>query len=401
MSPAAATITAQRLAGIAVDPDLAATVSRDDLSAALRWATGGMGWGAHTLPVLRSALLHVTNGALHVTTFDYEQSAAMSVPAAGGSGHALVPAQALVSFLHVMPRKADVRLTVVDKRLVMQAGDDLEMSLPTLPVAEWPAPPEPGDVLVKTTGERLAQLARACCASGRDDSLPVLTSVHIESRDGKIVAASTDRYRLAVSTIKGRFPAKTAPLNVPAKALRRLGSAFASDTEVVVHLNREPSGRFGGDTVTFVSGSRVFATRLIEGEFPKYRSLMEHAVVADLTVPTEAMRTAARQAAVAVRGTPIVLHLKHKTVMSVTGGIYGHATGEPAVTAKVRGITYPGSPADERQIGVNDKFFTDGLSAVGGETAVFHLGPRDKPLTIANPDDDTFSYLLMPVRLAE
>lgn len=397
------TITAAQLAGIAAPPDLAATVSRDDLAAALRWATSGMR-GTPIVPVLRGALLHATNGALHVTTFDYEQSAAMSIVAAGASGYALVEARALVAFLHVIPRGCDVRLTIAKPahntwRLVIQAGEDLEMSLATLPVAEWPSPPEPGPVLFTTTGERLASLARVCRASGRDDTLPVLTGVHIECHDGHLVAAATDRYRLAVSTVKGRFPVKQGSLLVPANALARLGKAFAAESEVVVHVDRDATSH-RGPVATFVSGSRVFHTRLIDGEFPKYRSLMEHAIEGSLTAPAEALRVATRQAAAAVRGPfPITMHLGAKTVMEVTGGLLNASTGEPNVKAKVRGITYDGPKA--YRVGVNAAFMADGLAACGGETVHAALGPPNKPLTLTDPDDDSFSYLLMPVRLAE
>lgn len=378
---------------------LSTVVSRNDLSAALRWATAGMTRDANRLPVLSGALLAAEGGALYVTTFDYESTASMSIPAPGGSGEALVPARLLTSMLHVMPREADIRLTTVDgERLVMQAGsdDDLEMSLPLLPRDEWPEPPTRGDHLFTVTGERFAHLARGAVASGRDDTLPVLTGTLIESHGGKISAASTDRYRLSVATIKGRFPARVSPILVPSKTVTRLGSAFAKDTAVDVYLNRESAGK-GWDRVTFVSGSRSLDTRLLDGEFPKFRALMDHPVTSHLTAAVDGLRLAVRQAAVAVRMSPVVMHFEAKTVLTVTGGIHGHASGEPAVKAKVRGVTYDGG---KMQMGVNPDYLTAGLTALGGEMVEMALGEPNKPLTLRNPEDDGFAYLLMPVRLA-
>jgi DNA polymerase-3 subunit beta len=376
---------------------LATVVARDDLAAALRWAVAGMTADAHRLPVLAGALLSAQGGALNVTTFDYEQSASMSVPAPGGSGEALVPSRLLTSMLHVAPRKSDVRLTVDGDRLVMQAGDDLEMSLPLLPRAEWPEPPTRGEPLFATTGERFAQLARGAVASGRDDSLPVLTGTLIESRDGKITAASTDRYRLSVATINGKFPARVNPVLVPSKVMKRLGSAFAKDRDVAVYLNRSASGP-GWDHVTFASGSRWLDTRLLDGEFPKYRALMEHEVTCHLGVDREALRAAVRQAAVAVRSSPVVIHFDRKTIIEVSGGIHGHVSGEPHVKATVRGCKYDG---EKMNVGINPDYLTGGLAAVGGERVDLALGSPLKPFTLRNPEDDGFAYLLMPVRLAE
>jgi DNA polymerase III subunit beta len=44
-------------------------------------------------------------------------------------------------------------------------------------------------------------LSGTLIAAGKDSSLPVLTCVQIESRDGKIIAAATDRYRLFIGRV--------------------------------------------------------------------------------------------------------------------------------------------------------------------------------------------------------
>lgn len=378
--------------------DLAATVSRDDLSTALRWAVAGMNANVG-LPVLTGAYLRVEGGALTVSTFDYEQSGSASIAAAGGKGHALVPSKALTSMLHVMPRGCDVRLIAKPERLTMHAGDDLVMELPTLPIEEWPEPPQRGDHLFTVSGERFAHLARGAVASGRDDSLPVLTCTRLESHDGKIVAASTDRYRLSVAEVTGRFPARLGPFNVPSRVMVRLGKAFAKDTEVNVYLNRDTKGHGGRDDVlTFVSGGRVLHTRLVDGEFPKYRALLDHEVTCHLKVKAAALRTAVRQAAVVVRSAPVVLELGRKTMLDVTGGHYAITTGEPSVKATVREITYDG---DAMKIGANPDYLAAGLGAVLGDDVTLALGSPTKPLTIKGDADEGFTYLLMPVRLAE
>jgi len=44
-------------------------------------------------------------------------------------------------------------------------------------------------------------LSGALIAAGKDSSLPVLTCLQLESRDGKLIAAATDRYRLFIGRL--------------------------------------------------------------------------------------------------------------------------------------------------------------------------------------------------------
>jgi DNA polymerase-3 subunit beta len=358
---------------------------------------------ALSLPVLQGVLLNAGNGSLTASTFDYETSAQQSILAAGGSGHALVPARLLNDMLHVIPRGVDLRLTITsgkhsESRLRLSAGDDLDMELPTLPVEEWPAPPEIGEQLFVMPGERLAYLARGAIAAGRDDSLPILTCTHVETVDDKIVAASTDRYRLAVAEVPGHFPARLGPLNIPSRVMERMGKALAKEPEVEVYLNRDPSGRGGSDDVlTFVGGSRVFHARLYDGEFPRYRALMDVPQVARANIPSASLAEAIRQAAVVVRSAPVTAEWLGEGVVEVAGGVHADDTGEASVRRKVREVEWEG---DRLRVAFNARYVTAGLAALGGEKVTCRFGGEHKPVLLTNPDDPGFSYLVMPVRLA-
>jgi DNA polymerase III sliding clamp (beta) subunit (PCNA family) len=51
---------------------------------------------------------------------------------------------------------------------------------------------------ITITGENLiAALAAVTPSAGVDDTLPILTCVHFETRDGELFVATTDRYTLA------------------------------------------------------------------------------------------------------------------------------------------------------------------------------------------------------------
>jgi DNA polymerase-3 subunit beta len=59
--------------------------------------------------------------------------------------------------------------------------------------------------------------------------------------------------------------------------------------------------------------------------------------------------------------------------------------------------TYDGEPL---VIAFNPQFLYDGVSAVQGDSVVMLVGDGLKPAIIKGQKDDSFTYLLMPVRLS-
>ena len=144
-------------------------------------------------------------------------------------------------------------------------------------------------------------------AAGRDDTLPVLTGIRIEIDGDTVTLAATDRYRLAVRELAWspeQTGLETVAL-VPARTLADTAKALAGCESVDVALARSSNGE---GLVGFDGGGRRTTTRLLEGEFPKYRSLLptESASVAD--VDTGALVEAVKRVAlVAERNTPVRL----------------------------------------------------------------------------------------------
>ena len=119
-------------------------------------------------------------------------------------------------------------------------------------------------------------------AAGKDDTLPTLTGVHVSWTDGEpIVFAATDRYRLAIATVgeagsgDGVFllPRRDAIelIKVLPKAKRN-----THDPEVVVSVTKDHV------TVFMVHDGSTFSKeyRTLDGEYPKYRSLVSEEVEA-------------------------------------------------------------------------------------------------------------------------
>jgi DNA polymerase-3 subunit beta len=82
------------------------------------------------------------------------------------------------------------------------------------------------------------------------------------------------------------------------------------------------------------------------------------------------------------------------------------ADGELTVSAQSQDIgetveslpaAYTGEPLE---IGFNAEFLSDGIDSVTGDTVRLKLINPLRPGLITSPDDDSFWYLIMPIRLA-
>lgn len=373
-------------------------VERDALAEAVVWT-------ARSLPtrppmqVLLGLLLEAGTDGLSVSGFDYEVSSRITVDVTTAeAGRVLVPGRLLSDIVRSLPAQP-VDLRLEGTRVVLTCGA-ARFTLPTLPVEDYPALPD-----MPTTAGALesdvfaAAVAQVALAAGRDDTLPVLTGVRIEIEGDQLTLAATDRYRLAVRTLPWRPQVAdvSATALVPARTLADTAKALASGPEVTLALSTAGAGE---GMIGFEGGGRRTTSRLLEGEFPKYRSLLPSESSAVAEVPTGAFVEAVKRVAlVAARNAPVRLSFSADGVVLEAGG------ADDAQASERLGCGWEG---EAMSIAFNPQYLLDGLGAVGSgdgdSTTLSFTGPtRPAVLTGKRPapgEVADYRYLLMPVRLS-
>lgn len=371
-------------------------VERDVLADAVAWAARTLP-ARPPLPVLAGLLMTAEGSTLRLSGFDYEVSARIEVRAeVAEEGTVLVSGRLLADICRALPAEP-VELTTTDAKVSLVCGR-ARFALLTLPVEDYPPLPEMPTAAGSIPGDLLAHVAaQVAVAAGRDDTLPALTGVRIEIEGERVTLAATDRYRLAVRelTWAPEQSALSAVALVPGRSLLDTARALSAADKVTVALS--PSGS-GEALIGFEGNGRRTTQRLLDGEFPKYRSLLpdgSSSVAIVATVPlVEALR---RVSLVAERNTPVRLQLSDGMVRLDAG------TGEEAQASETVEATLSG---EEMTIAFNPGYLLDGLAAQ--DTAFVYLsftGPtRPAVLSGTNgpdePSDDSYRYLLMPVRVA-
>ena len=371
-------------------------VERDALADAVVWT-------ARSLPtrppmqVLLGLLLETGDNGLSVSGFDYEVSSRITVDVTTSEpGRVLVPGRLLADIVRSLPAQP-VDLRLEGTRVVLTCGA-ARFTLPTLPVEDYPAlPAMPTTAGALESDVFAAAVAQVALAAGRDDTLPVLTGVRIEIEGEQLTLAATDRYRLAVRTLPWRpqEPGLSATALVPARTLAETAKALTGGPEVTLALS---TGGAGEGMIGFEGGGRRTTSRLLEGEFPKYRSLLpkESSAFAEIsTAPfVEAVK---RVALVAARNAPVRLGFSAEGVVLEAGG---------ADDAQASERLECGWEGEEMSIAFNPQYLLDGLGAVDSDTTTLSFTGPTRPAVLtgkrhtAGEGVADYRYLLMPGRLS-
>jgi DNA polymerase-3 subunit beta len=358
--------------------------SRDELAPAL--GVVGRGLSSRTaVQVLTGILLTAEEGQLSLAATDMEVSLRATVGGeVHGDGAVVVPGRLLTDLVRLLPDPAVV-LKYEEGTGTLQISSGSHESrvnifssedFPRLPSLDVPLHTVAADALLGT----IEKVARA---ASRDESRPVLTGILVRFEDNRLIMAATDSYRLSVKETELGESGPELDAIIPARALQEL-SRLAAGVDVIqlgAHENH----------VIFGAGELWLTSRRIDGQFPNYKQLLPEAFEAELTVPRAALLDVVRRASIlAQRNAPLRLRF---------------AEGELAISAQTQdvgearealAIEYAGEPLE---IGFNPEFLRDGLDAVGDETVQLKLINPLRPGLITAPDE-SFWYLIMPIRLA-
>ncbi len=382
-------------------------VERDVLTDAVAWTARSLPVRP-SVPVLAGLLIETDDSGdgLVLSTFDYETSARASIPASvQDEGKALVSGRLLADICRSLPNKP-IDMSLDGAKVTLRCGS-ATFTLQTMPVEEYPALPDMPAATGTVSSEVFAQsVSQAVTAAGRDDMLPVLTGVRIEIEGDQISLLATDRFRLSLRELNWDPGSTDAEANalVPARVLADTAKSLTSGSTVTIALSRAESGTGSGEGIIGFEGEvnggyRRTTTRLLDGEFPRVRTLFptDHATTARID-RQELVDAVKRVSLVAERNTAVQLKFDDNG-LTLDAGHGDEALATELIEADVQG--------EGIVTGFNPQFLLDGLTAIEAPVVELAFTQPSKPAVITgvsdrsdSADKDTsFRYLLMPRRL--
>ncbi|MEU2788589.1 MerR family transcriptional regulator [Streptomyces sp. NPDC007100] len=222
------------------------------------------------------------------------------------------------------------------------------------------------------------QVAPAVAGPSEQASFPVLGCVLLELDEGEVRLVATDRYRLAVRTLRAKAAGGGAyRVLVDSGELAGLSSWALRQQDVRVEVTGAGGCLVGAD------GERCeFAGR--EGEFPDYRLLLDglgdvrHRVIADRSVLREAFAEREKGAAMSMRAG------EQKVAVSGAGG------DRVAIDAVCTGPSL--------RIAFDPAVLVPALDAGVGPDVLLEIASGTEPVVVRSADQGSFTTLVMPVQ---
>lgn len=373
------------------------SVDRDVFADAVAWAARSLPVRP-SAPVLAGLLIDASNDGLELSTFDYETSAKATLSAqVSDEGTVLVSGRLLADICRSLPAKP-VEVSSEGARITLTCGSS-RFSLQTLPVEDYPTLPSMPATTGTVSSDQLAHaVAQAVTAAGRDDMLPVLTGVRLEIDGSTISLLATDRFRLSQRELdwNPNVPEESIAALVPARVLSDTAKSLTAGPEVSIALSHGGAGEgIIGFEGSAAGGSRRTTTRLLDGEFPKVRSLFPSEHTTTAVVDKGALIDSVKRVAlVAERNTAVQLTFSEGMV-TLDAGSGEEAQASESVEAVIEGA--------DITTGFNPQYLLDGLTAIDQAQVRLGFTQASKPVVISGVDetgtDPGFRYLLMPRRL--
>lgn len=374
------------------------TVERDVLAEAVTWTARSLP-SRPPVPVLAGLRIAATDtNTLVLSGFDYEVSAQVEIPAeVGEPGEVLVSGKLLAEIARSLPAKP-VTLDQDGPRISLACGSS-RFTLMGMRLDDYPARP----TMPEATGTIPADLftsavSQVSVAASRDDTLPILTGVRMEIDGDTVTLLATDRYRLAMRTLMWHpsSPNTEQVALIRARTLSEVAKTIGSGGDVTVALSGD--GAVGNrGLIGFQAGGRQMTSSLVDGEYPKVRSIFPAETPITAVVSTTQLIEAVKRVSLVAEGnTPVRLSFSEGQV-TLEAGANEQAQAQENLEATLSG--------EEISIAFNPHFLLDGLGALGAAFVRLSFTQPNKPAVLTGQadaegdHDDNYQYLLMPVRL--
>lgn len=346
--------------------------------------------GKSTMPILEGIYIKADSGILTLIGSDIDVSIETKIDAEVlQKGTIVVDAKLFGEIIRKLPNDK----IVIEK---LQSGEDNTIqiickksvfNLLYMNGDEFPSLPNINETKIFSIPQNLLKnmIKGTSFAIAQDEARPILQGILFEVNNSYLNLVALDGYRLAIrkelidseNTISSVIPGKT--LNEVAKILE--------DTDKDVDIT------FTTNHILFNLGETKIISRLLEGEFIKYSSLLPQEYKGLVTANKQELQNGIERASLMAKegNTNLIkFELKEDALIITSNSQLGKVREEVSVNLQ----------GEEIQIAFNSRYLIDVLKAMDEEEVVLELTSSVSPCVIRNKNIEDSKYLVLPVRLA-
>jgi DNA polymerase-3 subunit beta len=337
-----------------------------------------------TLPTLHALLLIATNKTLKIRSTNLAVGIEIDIPAdVLEEGTVLIKGDILSNVINNAIGKNFIKLEVVNENIVIT--NELSTStIKCLPQEDFPTIPVVEGESFEIKSSVLQEGIRSVYfCSAMTDIKPEISSVFIYTEEENFVFVSTDSFRLAEKKIKVKHIPDISKILLPYKSIPDV-------LRVLDFINGEISICFNRNQLSISGGGIYFTTRVIDGAFPDYKTIIPQTEKTKIIVMKQELVSILKLSTIfADKFFQILFNvdIKNKKVfINSKNSDIGNSTS--SIDAVIEG--------DDIEVSFNLKYFLDVFQTISSDSLLISFTETNRPIIIKGIQDNSFLYLLMP-----
>lgn len=343
--------------------------------------------GKSTLPILQGIYISAKDRVLTLIGSDIEVSIETKVPAnIIEEGEVVLDSKIFGEIIRKLPNDT-VEITEISNNEVELKCQRSNVQLVYLNPTEYPTLPSiEEDVVLSVSQKTLKNMIKSTIfAIAQDDTRPILTGMLLEVKENKLNMVALDGFRVALKSESMDCKSNKESV-IPGKTLNEV-SKILKDTDDNVEIT------FTKNHILFNFGNTKVISRLLEGDFIKYESIIPKEHNLKVTVNrNEILGCIERASLMAKDGNTnlVKFDISDDTLVVTSNSQLGKAREEMQIILQGDGI----------KTAFNSKYLIDIFKTMEEENITMEFTSTVSPCVIRNQDSDNSVYLILPVRVA-
>lgn len=343
-----------------------------------------------TLPILRNFLIETIDNKIKLSMTNLEIAITCYIPGKvieGGSS--VIPFNIFNSIITNLQTER-INLDSKDNYLIIKT-DNYQAKIQGNTKEEFPIIPQinsqaflefPTVVLKKS-------LSSVISAAQISEVKPELSGILFDFQINSLKLAATDSFRLAEKNIiDTQFKSNIeqgSKVIIPLKTIQEVNRIFKEEDDKI-------SVYFEPNQVLFKTENLEIISRLINGDFPEYHTIIPQSFETEIVLNKEQLINAIKLTSSFTDRLNEVKILVKESAKNIEVFSFNQILGENQylIPAKIKG------PALE--IVFNWRFLLDGVKVLDSENIFLGLNGDNKPVLIKSPNDVSYFYILMPIK---
>lgn len=282
---------------------------------------------------------------------------------------------------------SEVLIELLSNNLVIIECENSHFELKGIPADDYPSLPEIKKenafiINQKTIRDMIRQ---TLFAVSLDENRPILMGSLLECNDNNVTLVSIDGFRLALRKSTIENVNRNFSVVIPGKTLNEIVKILQPVDENISIFSTQ-------NQILFDFGNCKVVSRLLEGEYLNYNSIIPKDFESKLRVKTKEILSSLERASLITaeeKKYPVKFSILDDKIVISSNTEIG------AVREEVR-VDVSGNRLD---IGFNPRYFIEALKVIDDEEIDIFFTSNIGPCTIKPIDNDDYAYMILPVRI--